>query len=87
MKAMGKERKVTYRSKEGGNGLFYGYFTWISFFNIHFLKKIFIYVWLCWVFIAVCRLSLAAVHGFHIVVASLRRAQPLGRAAFSRYSR
>ena len=40
-------------------------------FFIYILKKILIYIWLCWVFIAVCRLSLAAVHGFHIVVASL----------------
>ena len=33
--------------------------------NIHFLKQIylFIYFWLCWVFIAVCRLSIDAASG------------------------
>ena len=32
--------------------------------------KLFIYFWLCWVFIAVCRLSLVAVSGETLVVVS-----------------
>ena len=51
----------------------------LTFYGIIFLKFFFLSLWLCWVFIAACRLSLVVVsrgyslvvvHGFLIVVAS-----------------
>ena len=43
----------------------------ISITDICILKKLFIYLWLSWVFIAECRLSLVTEHMLLIVMASL----------------
>ena len=39
---------------------------------------LFIYFWLCWVFVAVCGVSLVAVRGLLIAAASRCRARALG---------
>ena len=54
-------------------------------------KKFYLFIWLCWVFVAECRLSLAAVSGGYslvavcrllIAVASLVAEQALGHRGF-----
>ena len=44
---------------------------------------LFIYFWLCWVFISAGGLSLVAVHGFLIAMASGFRVWTLGRVGFN----
>ena len=41
----------------------------VYFTAVHRLFIIYVYIWLCWVFISVCRLSLVAVDGLLVVVA------------------
>ena len=41
------------------------------FVSFNFKKKLFIYFWLCWVFVAACGLSLVVVRGLLIEVTSL----------------
>ena len=52
-----------------------------KFFTIILKFFLFIYFWLHWVFVAACLLSLVAVHGLLIAVASRCRAQALGTQA------